>query len=82
YIIHIYVIHLVAFIAAAATGFKISDMVFDTWVTDSPNLKGYGFSLGVVYLAWIVLVLALIPLCLWYDRYKREHRDKRWLSYL
>ncbi|HMG91645.1 MAG TPA: heparan-alpha-glucosaminide N-acetyltransferase domain-containing protein [Chryseolinea sp.] len=82
YIIHIYVIHLVALVAAVATGFTISDMVFDIWVTDSPNLKGYGFSLGVVYLAWIVLVLVLIPLCLWYDRYKREHRDKRWLSYL
>ncbi len=82
YIIHLYVIHIVALIAARATGFKLTDMVFDTWVTDSPNLKGYGFSLGVVYMIWILLVLGLIPLCLWYDRYKRNHRDKRWLSYL
>jgi uncharacterized membrane protein len=82
YIVHLYVIHLAALFAALATGFKLSDMVFDTWVTDSPNLKGYGFSLGVVYMIWILLVLGLIPLCLWYDRYKRNHRDKRWLSYL
>ncbi|HEX6890818.1 MAG TPA: heparan-alpha-glucosaminide N-acetyltransferase domain-containing protein [Chryseolinea sp.] len=82
YIVHLYVIHLVALIAAVATGFSVSDMVFDTWVTDSPNLKGYGFSLGVVYIVWIALVVSLIPLCLWYDRYKRKHRDKRWLSYL
>jgi uncharacterized membrane protein len=82
YIVHLYVIHLVALFAARATGFKLTDMIFDTWVTESPNLKGYGFSLGVVYLIWILLVLGLIPLCLWYDRYKREHRDKRWLSYL
>jgi len=82
YIVHLYVIHVVALIAARATGFKLTDTVFDTWVTESPNLKGYGFSLGVVYLIWIFLVLGLIPLCLWYDRYKREHRDKRWLSYL
>jgi uncharacterized membrane protein len=82
YIVHLYVIHLLALVAAVATGFTVSDMVFDTWVTDSPNLKGYGFSLGVVYIIWIVLVLSLIPLCLWYDKYKRKHRDKRWLSYL
>ena len=56
YIIHLYVIHLVALIAAVATGFTVSDMVFDTWVTDSPNLKGYGFSLGVVYMIWIGLL--------------------------
>jgi uncharacterized membrane protein len=82
YIVHLYVIHLLALVAAVATGFTVSDMVFDTWVTDSPNLKGYGFSLGVVYIIWIVLVLSLIPLCLWYDKYKRKHRDQRWLSYL
>jgi uncharacterized membrane protein len=82
YIIHIYVIHVAALFAAQATGFTISDMVFTTWVTDSPNLKGYGFSLGVVYLLWILLVAGLFPLCLWYDKYKRTHRDKRWLSYL
>ncbi len=82
YIIHIYIIHVLALFAALATGFQASDMVFNTWVTDTPNLKGYGFSLTVVYAVWILLVLALIPLCLWYDRYKRTHREKRWLSYL
>jgi uncharacterized membrane protein len=82
YIIHIYVIHLAALVTAAATGFALSDMVFDTWVTDSPNLKGYGFSLGIVYVIWIALLLSLIPLCLAYDKYKRKHRDKTWLSYL
>jgi uncharacterized membrane protein len=82
YIVHIYVIHLLALVAALATGFEASDMVFNTWVTDSPNLKGYGFSLSTVYLIWIGIVLALLPLCLWYDRYKRSHRDKWWLSYM
>jgi uncharacterized membrane protein len=82
YIIHIYVIHIIAVFVAVATGFDVEDMVFSTWVTDSPNLKGYGFSLGVVYLVWIAIVLALYPLCLWYDRYKLNHREKWWLSYL
>jgi uncharacterized membrane protein len=82
YIIHIYVIHLLAVVAALTTGFQLSDMVFNQWVTDSPNLRGYGFSLGVVYLLWIAIVLALFPLCVWYDRYKTRHKSKRWLSYL
>jgi uncharacterized membrane protein len=83
YIIHIYFIHLLGLIAALATGYDVSDMVFNTWVTDSPNLKGYGFSLGVTYLVWIAVVLTLFPLCLWYDRYKIKYgREKWWLSYL
>jgi uncharacterized membrane protein len=81
YILHLYVIHIVALVAALATGFKPADMVFNTWVTDSPNLRGYGFSLGVVYLVWAGIVLALFPICLWYDRYKQRNRDNAWLSY-
>jgi uncharacterized membrane protein len=82
YIAHLYLIHIVALIAALSLGFSVSDMVFTTWVTDSPNLKGYGFGLGVVYLVWAGVVLLLFPLCLWYDRYKLQNRDKWWLSYL
>jgi uncharacterized membrane protein len=82
YIVHIYFIHILALIAAVATGYSISDMTFTTWVTDSVNLKGYGFNLGVVYLVWIGIVLLLYPVCLWYDRYKTSHKEKWWLSYL
>lgn len=83
YVIHIYVIHVLALFAALATGFEASDMVFtSTWVTDSPNLIGYGFNLGITYLVWIGIVLALFPLCTWYDGYKTRHREKWWLSYL
>jgi len=82
YILHLYLIHLLAVAAALATGYDVSDMIFSTWVTDSANLKGYGFSLGVTYLVWIGVVLALFPLCLWYDRYKSTHRNQWWLSYL
>lgn len=82
YITHLYLIHIIAVVAALATGFEFSDMIFNTWVTDSPNLRGYGFSLGVTYLVWIAVVIALFPLCLWYDRYKIKNKEKWWLSYL
>jgi uncharacterized membrane protein len=82
YITHIYLIHILGVIAAVATGYHASEMTFTTWVTDTVNLKGYGFSLGITYLVWIAVVLSLYPLCLWYDRYKTNHKEKWWLSYL
>jgi uncharacterized membrane protein len=83
YILHIYFIHLIAMLAAVFTGFKWTDMTgFNTWISFMPNLKGYGFGLGFVYLIWITVVLLLYPLCKSYYKYKSAHRDKWWLSYL
>lgn len=82
YIMHIYWIHILAIIAALMTGYEFSDMIFSTWVTDSPNLKGYGFGLPIVYALWFFVVLTLLPICFAYDRYKRAHKEKWWLSYL
>ncbi len=83
YLLHIYLIHIVALMAAVLTGFQWTDMTsFNGWISNMPNLKGYGFSLGVVYLIWISVVLFLYPICKWYDGYKSAHRDKWWLSYL
>ena len=81
YIVHIYLIHILALFAAMATGFKASDMVIDLWINMSPELKGYGFSLGAVYLLWLAIILGLYPLCNWYNNYKNDNRDKWWLSY-
>lgn len=82
YIIHIYVIHLIALIAALFTGFNASDMVIDVWVTMQTELQGYGFDLWIVYLIWIILIIGLYPICSWYNNYKSNNRDKWWLSYL
>lgn len=82
YIIHIYVIHLLALLAAVLTGFKASDMIIDDWVNFQPELKGYGFSLWVVYAIWIMIVIVLYPISKWYNNYKSNNRDKWWLSYL
>ncbi|RYC52464.1 DUF1624 domain-containing protein [Flagellimonas olearia] len=82
YILHIYAIHVLAVFAAILTGFNFSDMVIDLWVTLQPQLRGYGFSLWVVYLIWILLTLALYPICSWYNDYKTTHREKWWLTYL
>ena len=83
YILHIYVIHLVALVASALT----PGQDWSIWLLKEPiwftkDLQGYGFSLPVAYLFWIVIVAALYPLCRWYDKYKQAHKEKWWLSYL
>jgi hypothetical protein len=83
YIIHIFLIHLTTMIATPIfTDFswKIWILKEPLWFTDS--LKGYGYSLGVVYLVWIGIVVSVYPLCKWYDKYKTSHKEKWWLSYL
>jgi uncharacterized membrane protein len=83
YLVHIFFIHLLAMAAVVASGHKWSDMVVRTWVTSSPELKGYGFSLPVVYAIWLGTVIVLYPLCKAYDKYKRNHQGQYWwLSYL
>jgi uncharacterized membrane protein len=82
YVAHIFAIHIMAVFAAFLTGYAFSDMVIDVFVTRQPELQGYGFGLHIVYLAWIILLLMLYPICSWFDNYKRNNRDKWWLSYL
>lgn len=82
YIIHIYIIHLLAMAAAALSGFSASDMIIKFWVSFEPQLQGYGFSLWFVYLIWIALVLALFPVCKVYNTFKSNNRHLWWLTYL
>jgi uncharacterized membrane protein len=82
YLVHIYLIHIAAMVAAQLTpGHSWSDMLLTSWVNFDPKLQGYGFSLTVTYLVWAGLVGILYFLCRWYDKYKRTHKHW-WLSYL
>lgn len=82
YIIHIYIIHGLATLAAVMTGYSAHEMIFDGWGPDPGHLDGYGFNLFIVYLVWIGIILGIYPVCRWYYEYKRRNRDKWWLSYL
>jgi uncharacterized membrane protein len=83
YVLHLYLIHLLAVIGAALSGHNWSDMILSDRVNRVPGLKGYGFSLGTVYLVWVALILLLYPCCKWFDRFKRTHQaNNRWLTYL
>jgi uncharacterized membrane protein len=83
YLIHIFLIHLFALIAAVISGYKWSAMILTTMVNRSPALKGYGFNLLTVYIIWVALIFILYPICKWFANYKRTHRSGQWwLSYL
>lgn len=83
YVLHIFLIHLLAMAAAGL----FTDYGWSVWILKQPlwfaeGLKGYGFSLSIVYFVWAVVVIGLYPLCKRYDRYKSAHKEKWWLSYL
>jgi len=82
YLLHIPLIHGIAILAAMLSNHAADMVNLNTWVTANAQLKGYGFSLWVVYLVWIVVTVLLYPLCLRFSEYKRAHQaEKKWLSY-
>ena len=83
YILHLYLIHFLSAICFFARGhtFEEASQVGQTYPFQF-LIPGEGFGLPIVYLVWILVVVALYPLCKWYDRYKTNHPQKWWLSYL
>lgn len=83
YIAHLYLIHIIYMILFFIRGHSMQDAIAS--MQNLPFLfaiPGEGYGLGIVYLVWIVVVILLYPLCKWYDNYKRNHKEKWWLSYL
>jgi uncharacterized membrane protein len=82
YLLHIPLIHLIAVAACYARYGQIH------WMFESPDLAnfpitkppGWGYSLPIIYLVWILVVLVLYPLCRWYAGL-RQRRHDAWLSY-
>jgi uncharacterized membrane protein len=83
YALHIPLIHLIALVVCYARYGHVY------WMFQSPDLAsfpftpppGWGFSLPVIYLIWVIVVLLLYPLCRWYAALKQRRSDP-WLSYL
>jgi len=84
YILHLYLVHLIATIVFFVKGDHTVKEAIDS-MRQLPFLfviPGEGFSLSIVYAIWIGVVILLYPLCRWYDKYKTNHKEKWWLSYL
>ena len=83
YVLHIYLVHLLAIAANAALGRDVGGF-FDYMVnvfTAPERLAGLGFPLWGVYIAWVVVLALLYPVCRYWQDLKARRRDW-WLSYL
>lgn len=78
-----YLIHIPAIsLSAALWGTLSYGQVVNFFAGPNGIPADYVSSLPRAYLVWAVVVLALYPICAWYDRYKRAHPEKPWLRYL
>ena len=84
YILHFYVVHLVSVLGVWYAGlpWSYNQLSARNMMQPPPELLQYGYSLIVTYGVWLLVIAIMYPLCKWYDRYKRNNRDKWWLSYL
>jgi uncharacterized membrane protein len=80
YIIHVFLIHVIAWLAFFATGHSWNDLDF-THFRDGSLPYGSGHPLWFVYAAWIAVIVILYFPCRWYAHYKATHK-KWWLSYI
>jgi len=83
FLVHLPLIHLLAVIVCYARYGAAR------WMFESPTLAqypftappGWGFTLPIVYLVWILVVMAIYPTCRWFAALK-QRRTETWLSYL
>jgi uncharacterized membrane protein len=82
YLLHMPLIHLIA------VGVCYARYGHVHWMFESPTLAqfpvtsppGWGLSLPIVYLLWVLVIAVLYPLCHWFAAIK-QRRSHAWLSY-
>ena len=83
YILHFYLVHTICMILYFSRGHSLAEAINSLQTFPFLfSIKGEGYSLGFVYLIWMLVISSLYPLCKWYDSYKTAHKEKWWLSYL
>jgi uncharacterized membrane protein len=78
YVVHIFLIHALAIVFAWVT---IGE---DPWLLGAfPPQKtaAYGLGLAGAYTVWVLVLIALYPVCRWFAGVKRR-RTEWWWSYL
>ena len=83
YVVHIYLVHALAIGANAALGRDVSGLFnfFVNMIGAPGRYLHLGFPLAGIYVAWIVVLALLYPLCRWWAKVKATRRGWR-LSYL
>jgi uncharacterized membrane protein len=80
YVLHVFLIHSIAWVAFFATGHSWNDLDFIHFREGSLPY-GSGYPLWFVYAVWIAVIVILYFPCRWYSIYKSTHKHW-WLSYI
>ena len=86
FVVHFFAIHALAVVMALL---RYGNAAWRFAWSPLPSMGGdaklfppdFGYSLGQTYCIWILLVVALYPLCRWFGNVKARRKDW-WLSYL
>ena len=81
YLLQWFTAHGMAVVLSFLAGKEIAYLFMNVGENIKALPPEHGFSLGVVYAAWIAGLIILYPLCYWYGNYKRRKKSW-WLSYL
>ena len=82
YVLHIPLIHLAACVVSLVREGRVNPWLFGNHPLAPPDVPpGYTWSLGLLYLVFLICVTVLYFPCRWYARLRATRRSK-WLSYL
>jgi hypothetical protein len=82
YIVHIFLIHAIALLISYLRYGGPSGLFVGPLFHDARSYPpDYGFGLAGVYAVWLLVVIALYPVCRWFAEVKQRGRGV-WLSYL
>jgi uncharacterized membrane protein len=82
YLLHIPLVHVAACLVSLVREGQVNPWLFGNHPMAPPPVpEGYRWSLGLLYLVWVLCVVALWFPCRWYARMRATSRS-RWLSYL
>ncbi|WP_266368725.1 DUF1624 domain-containing protein [Tellurirhabdus rosea] len=79
YVLHFYLIHALSVLLLMNDGVSWAEVNFQSGT--GGVVQGHGLSLGATYVAWLLIVAFLYPLCRWYGRFKARQTGWVW-SYL
>jgi uncharacterized membrane protein len=81
YLLHVYVIHLLCVALYFMQGFTLADLFTKPMAFGFRPREGFGFTLGFVYVVWLLVIALCYFPCRWYNNYKSTH-SKWWLGYI
>jgi uncharacterized membrane protein len=82
FLAHLFVIHIFSAVTYLMRGHSFAAGAGNPTAFVKFIQPSEGVQLRYVYLIWLAVVISLFPVCRWYDNYKTNHKEKRWLSYL